>query len=396
MKKFLSMLVAVMLLAASMIMPAFAAGSTISVSSVSAKPGDTVTVNVSLSGNTGFKAYGMALTYDTSALELQSINAGALSGNGLFVGNTANGVATFAGMNAVTGDGVLFTATFKVKATTAGEYTVGINMDSIGMSSSDTMSVTTSAGKVSVSVPHTCSPEAVAEKKATCTTDGVKAHEKCACGKLYINGKEVTKADLVIPATGHTEKTVNVKEATCTTEGYTGDVVCSVCNATIKKGTTIAKLAHDWKWVIDKEATTEETGLKHEECSVCGEKRNENTVIDKVPEGHEHSYGDSWKSDASNHWHECECGDIADSAAHTFDWVVDKKATATEDGLKHQECTICGYAKAAVKISATGDALDEVPQTGDPVVVPAVTMAVIVTLCGMAVFFLTKKRQAAK
>ena len=31
--------------------------------------------------------------------------------------------------------------------------------------------------------------------------------------------------------------------------------------------------------MIDKAATGTETGLKHEECTVCGEKRNENTVI---------------------------------------------------------------------------------------------------------------------
>ncbi|MFR8040444.1 MAG: hypothetical protein ACLU5E_10780, partial [Anaerovoracaceae bacterium] len=49
--------------------------------------------------------------------------------------------------------------------------------------------------------------------------------------------------------------------------------------------------------------------------------------------------------------------------AHTFMWVIDKKATAAEAGLKHEECTVCGYAKAAVEIPATG--ASESSETGD-------------------------------
>ena len=71
---------------------------------------------------------------------------------------------------------------------------------------------------------------------------------------------------------------------------------------------------------------------------------------------HTHSYGADWKSDADNHWHECPCGDRKDTAAHSFKWVIDKEATATTRGSKHEECTVCGYKKAAVKIPATGSA----------------------------------------
>lgn len=72
---------------------------------------------------------------------------------------------------------------------------------------------------------------------------------------------------------------------------------------------------------------------------------------------HTHSYGADWKSDADNHWHECPCGDKKDTAAHTFKWVIDKEATATTRGSKHEECTVCGYKKAAVEIPATGSAV---------------------------------------
>ena len=41
---------------------------------------------------------------------------------------------------------------------------------------------------------------------------------------------------------------------------------------------------HTFVWKVDQAATTTQTGLKHEECTVCGHKRSENTVIDKLPD----------------------------------------------------------------------------------------------------------------
>lgn len=67
-------------------------------------------------------------------------------------------------------------------------------------------------------------------------------------------------------------------------------------------------------------------------------------------DGHTHKYGTEWKYDETNHWHECECGNKADITAHTFKQIIDKEATATEKGSKHEECTVCGYKKAAVDI----------------------------------------------
>lgn len=70
-------------------------------------------------------------------------------------------------------------------------------------------------------------------------------------------------------------------------------------------------------------------------------------------DGHTHKYGTEWKYDETNHWYECECGNKADITAHTFKQIIDKEATATEKGSKHDECTVCGYKKAAVDISVT-------------------------------------------
>ena len=109
--------------------------------------------------------------------------------------------------------------------------------------------------------------------------------------------------------------------------------------------------AHTFKQIIDKEATATEKGSKHEECTVCGYKKAA-VDIPKI-DSHNHNYGTEWKYDSTNHWHECEDGEKADITAHNFKWIIDKEATATEKGSKHEECTVCGYKKTAVDIPAT-------------------------------------------
>ena len=109
--------------------------------------------------------------------------------------------------------------------------------------------------------------------------------------------------------------------------------------------------AHTFKQIIDKEATATEKGSKHEECTVCGYKKA--TVDIPKIDSHNHNYGTEWKHDETNHWYECECGNKADITAHTFKQIIDKEATATEKGSKHDDCTVCGYKKAAVDIPVT-------------------------------------------
>ena len=89
-------------------------------------------------------------------------------------------------------------------------------------------------------------------------------------------------------------------------------------------------------------------------------------TITPMAASHTHSYGTAWKCDGTNHWHKCACGDTADKTAHTFKWVIDKEATATEKGSKHEECTVCGYKKAAVEIPATGSGNGSADQPNKP------------------------------
>ena len=66
---------------------------------------------------------------------------------------------------------------------------------------------------------------------------------------------------------------------------------------------------------------------------------------------HTHTYvGSPWYADAKSHWHQCtdkDCpdpsGSTKDLASHTFVWKVDKAATRTQTGSKHEECTVCRF-----------------------------------------------------
>ncbi|MGN1305396.1 MAG: cellulase family glycosylhydrolase [Oscillospiraceae bacterium] len=87
----------------------------------------------------------------------------------------------------------------------------------------------------------------------------------------------------------------------------------------------------------------------------------------KILGKHDHKYDSEWKSDETNHWHECTCGEKSDIAAHTKDsGTVTKQATLTENGTISYKCTVCG-AKMADEIVTTSIVGAEV--TADKVIV---------------------------
>jgi LPXTG-motif cell wall-anchored protein len=94
---------------------------------------------------------------------------------------------------------------------------------------------------------------------ATCTDKAI-----CTvCGTAY--GE--------LDATNHAGGTEikNAKDATCGTEGYTGDTHCMGCGELVTKGTTIqATGEHTYgEWKVIKEATKTAKGEKQRTCSVC-------------------------------------------------------------------------------------------------------------------------------
>lgn len=146
---------------------------------------------------------------------------------------------------------------------------------------------------------------------------------------------------------------------------------CNVCGATSeKRAHSFTVSEHDAKshW------------MKCDGCDVATAKTaHDFTVVEHDAEGHwakcegceavtekaSHVF-DAWESDAEGHWGTCsECGVTVDKAVHDFEWVIDKKATETEPGSKHEECTVCGFAKDAVEIPATGAGAPDDDAEGD-------------------------------
>ena len=199
--------------------------------------------------------------------------------------------------------------------------------------------------------------EWIIDTPATATTDGSKHKECIVCG--------YTMATETIPATGGGEHTHSYgSEWKNDADNHWHECSCG------DKKDTAAHTAGEW--IIDTPAAATTSGTKHKKCTVCGYTMATETIPATGGGEHTHSYGSEWKNDATNHWHECSCGDKADKAAHDFKWVVDKEATATQKGSKHEECRVCGYKKAAVEIPATGTPTEpgkptdsDSPQTGD-------------------------------
>ena len=150
------------------------------------------------------------------------------------------------------------------------------------------------------------------------------------------------------------------------------------------------------EWIIDTPATSTTSGSKHKECTVCGYTMATETIPATGGGEHTHNYSSDWKSDSINHWKECSCGDKADVAAHSFKWVVDKEATATKKGSKHEECKVCHDKKAAVEIPATGTPTDpQSPQTGDNSMMGLWAALLFVSSCGIfgATIYGKKKKE---
>ena len=146
----------------------------------------------------------------------------------------------------------------------------------------------------------------VPAQPATCTQNGYTSGVYCSVCN------QVSTPTTSIPARGHTVVKDPAIEATCTTAGKTEGSHCSVCNIVIVAQTTIPAghriVVGDW--MIDKEATCTEDGYKHHECYLCGE------VFDK---------------------------ETIKATGHTSsNWIIDKDATLNEEGSKHKECTVCG------------------------------------------------------
>lgn len=92
----------------------------------------------------------------------------------------------------------------------------------------------------------------------------------------------------------YTLQEVKAKAATCTEAGNTAYYVCSVCgklyadqegtNEVSANTVVVPAKGHSFTWIIDREATEQAEGSRHEECSICHEKKAA-VAIPKLPSG---------------------------------------------------------------------------------------------------------------
>ena len=125
---------------------------------------------------------------------------------------------------------------------------------------------------------------------------------------------------------------------------------CTACGYVIKEATghvhSYTEKNTDAKY-LKSAATCTAKAEYYYSCS-CGEKGTETFESGDVLA---HSWGTVWESNGSKHWHECTvCKTKGDEADHAFEWQIDKEATVTEAGAKHEECKVCGYKNTTVSI----------------------------------------------
>ena len=194
-----------------------------------------------------------------------------------------------------------------------------------------------------------CAHENTSEVKATvstCCTQGHTAYTICDdCGKI------LTEYDVLPLDPDNHEGETEVRDAvdaTCTAKGYTGDTYCLGCGEKIEDGEEIDFAAHtvgDWlsddmnhwhicsecqnkvdeaahtyEWVVTKEATEEENGLKEEICSVCGHKSGNSEPIEFVS----HMAGDINGDKAVNN------KDLTRLFQYLSDWEVEVDESALD------------------------------------------------------------------
>ena len=137
-----------------------------------------------------------------------------------------------------------------------------------------------SKGAVVKATGHSWNSGKVTEA-ATCKKEGTKTYTCKNCGE--------TKEE-ILNATGHQHTEVrNEKKATCTEDGYSGDVYCKDCGELIKKGSATEKANHNWQLTKEEKVTCEKDGSKTYTCADC-----KGTKTETIPAtGHKFDF---WKT----------------------------------------------------------------------------------------------------
>ena len=184
--------------------------------------------------------------------------------------------------------------------------------------------------------------DGVVTTEPTCVKEGVKTYTCTVCGDSYTES---------IAKVAHKTELKNVKAATCTAEGYTGDEVCTICGQTIKKGETIEKVAHSYNdGVVTTEPTCVKEGVKTYSCTVCGDSYTESVA--KVEHKTELQNAKAATCTAEGYTGDEVCtvckeiikqGETITKLEHTYDeGKITTEPSCKAEGEKTYTCTECG------------------------------------------------------
>lgn len=213
-------------------------------------------------------------------------------------------------------------------------------------------------------LPHTCEFTTETEKvDATCVTDGFVVRQ-CRCGKT---DKEV------IPAKGHVPgEWIVVKEPTYTEKGLK-EQSCEVCGTKLNaENIDVIPHEHDYEAVIDENATCTADGSKTLTCKVCGDTKTETIPATGHTEAWEVTKAATCTEAGSESLKCSVCGNVSDMRSipalghEESDWVIDNAATCTANGKQHKSCTRCGAEVASEIIEATGHSYGGFETTKEP------------------------------
>lgn len=144
---------------------------------------------------------------------------------------------------------------------------------------------------------------------------------------------------------------VVTKDATCTEKGEIA-YTCTVCGE--KRIEETEASGHEWgEWQTVQEATCTEQGTKERTCSRCSE-----TEMEKVPaQGHDPVSTTAIEPTCTEDGLEktvcsrcnLEIGEkIIPATGHKYEWTVEKEASFNEDGVKTGTCIYCGDVKTEI------------------------------------------------
>ena len=330
------------------IMPAataFADGSaktTISVGTVSANHGETVTVDINIRNNPGIVALQFAISYDKTKLEYVGFadkkTDEVVVMNGWIIGKEAAVWDNLTAFEDVTADGVILKLKFKVLDAADGMVPVTLTECTAGNCNEDPVDVDIVAGGVK-SDKYTA-----VVTPPTCTEDGYTTHT-CSCGNSYVDTK--------VNATGHTPIEVAAVAPTCTESGSKAGTKCSVCDTVLSGCEEILAIGHNEVEVAAVAPTCTETGLTAGvKCTVCNKILSGCEVVDAL--GHKTELKNAKVATCTEAGYTgdkvctvcnkvIEKGSVINAAGHDTELKNAKAATCTEKGYSGDKvCKNCG------------------------------------------------------